>query len=82
VASENDFTIGFRRSLIKNKELAGRLVHQKGAVPMVFQYNPLDFYIESSADGDCSFHHAGQIILHRKFGTTFMIPGMLYDSLS
>ena len=52
MASENDFTIGFRRSLIKNKELAGRLVHHKGAVPMVFQYNPLDFYIESSPDGE------------------------------
>lgn len=50
---ENDFTIGLRKALIANEKLAERLVRPyNGVVPMVFQYNPLDYYIETNPEGE------------------------------
>jgi phenylacetate-CoA ligase len=50
--SENDFTISFRRLLRSNAQLRDRIVKHTGALPMVFQFNPADFLIESSATGE------------------------------
>lgn len=48
IGSENDFTIALRRLLAHNKELAAKLIKYDGAIPMIFQYNPLDFFIETN----------------------------------
>ncbi len=55
IASENDFTISLRRLLEKNKVLAGKLIRYPGTLPMIFQYNPLDFFIETTGDGELLF---------------------------
>jgi phenylacetate-CoA ligase len=52
MGSENDFTISLRKLLAANPRLAQRLVRYPGALPMIFQYNPLDFYIEANAAGE------------------------------
>lgn len=52
IASENDFTISLRRLLRDNDALRKRLLQFGGALPMVFQYHPADFLIESSAKGE------------------------------
>lgn len=53
IGAENDFTINLRRMLAENKKLADRILRDyNGVLPMVFQYNPLDYYIETSADGE------------------------------
>lgn len=51
IAAENDFTIALRRKMISNKELYEKIV-KHGTLPMVFQYNPLDYYIESNKEGE------------------------------
>jgi phenylacetate-CoA ligase len=52
MASENDFTIALRKELESNKMLASRLIHYPGTLPMIFQYNPMDFFIESTPEGE------------------------------
>jgi phenylacetate-CoA ligase len=53
IASENDFTIAFRRLLAERRELADLLeLPARGATPMVFQYNPLDYLIETNDAGE------------------------------
>jgi phenylacetate-CoA ligase len=53
IASENDFTIAFRRLLAERPELAEALeLPARGATPMVFQYNPLDYLIETNDAGE------------------------------
>lgn len=51
LASENDFTIKLRELLMQNKALNDKLVHHN-SLPMIFQYNPLDYYIETNQDGE------------------------------
>lgn len=52
MGSENDFTIALRKLLATNEKLATKLVRYPGALPMIFQYSPLDFYIESNKEGE------------------------------
>jgi phenylacetate-CoA ligase len=53
VAAENDFTVGLRRRLLVDDALAKTLrLPDRGMAPMVFQYNPLDYYIESNGEGE------------------------------
>ncbi|RSK46996.1 phenylacetate--CoA ligase family protein [Hymenobacter rigui] len=49
LAAENDFTIALRRELLVNEALAARLVKYPGALPVLFQFNPADFHMESTA---------------------------------
>jgi phenylacetate-CoA ligase len=52
VAAENDFTIALRQLLAERDDLRARLCRlEHGALPMVFQYNPLDYLVETSAEG-------------------------------
>jgi phenylacetate-CoA ligase len=51
VAAENDFTVTLRRLLTEHEDLRARLCRQDGALPMVFQYNPLDYHVETGPDG-------------------------------
>lgn len=52
ISSENDFTISLRRVLRDNKNLRDRILKFTGALPMIFQYNPSDFFIEESNEGE------------------------------
>jgi phenylacetate-CoA ligase len=53
IATENDFTIAFRRLLLERDDLRESLrLPDHGSSPMVFQYNPLDYLIETNDDGE------------------------------
>jgi phenylacetate-CoA ligase len=52
ISAENDFTISLRRLLRSNGELHKRIVKYPGALPMLFQFNPADFFIETSNEGE------------------------------
>jgi phenylacetate-CoA ligase len=52
IATENDYTIALRRTIVSNPELSKRLVKDYGMVPMIFQYNPLDYVIETNSEGE------------------------------
>ena len=53
VAAENDFTIALRRLVAETPELGRELgLPDHPSLPMVFQYNPLDYFIETTAEGE------------------------------
>jgi phenylacetate-CoA ligase len=52
LSAENDFTISLRKILLENKNLAKRLLKHDGAIPMIFQYNPADFFIETNSESE------------------------------
>ncbi len=52
IAYENDFTIALRRLLRENESLAKKITQHSGTLPMIFQYNPMDFYIENNVEGE------------------------------
>ncbi len=53
LAAENEFTISLRKLLIENEELRKRLVRvSNNNIPMIFQYNPIDYYIESNENSE------------------------------
>ena len=53
IATENDFTIAFRRLLLEQEGLRDALgLPERGRAPMVFQYNPLDYLIETDDGGE------------------------------
>ncbi|WP_145978952.1 phenylacetate--CoA ligase family protein [Gemmatimonas phototrophica] len=51
IAAETDYTIALRRLLQARPEIARDLVKQQGALPMLFQYNPAEFFLETTPDG-------------------------------
>ncbi len=52
ISSENDFTIGLRKLLNDSEELRKDLLLDSHIIPMIFQYNPVDFYIETNEDDE------------------------------
>jgi phenylacetate-CoA ligase len=52
ISTENDFTISLRKLLRSNASLRQKVLKHTGALPMVFQFNPTDFLIESSEKGE------------------------------
>lgn len=52
IGAENDFTIGLRNALLTNPRLATQLLQFGGALPVIFQYNPADFHLETTAAGE------------------------------
>jgi phenylacetate-CoA ligase len=50
IAAENDFTIALRRELARDAELRRALTWADEQLPMVFQYSPLDYHLETNAD--------------------------------
>ncbi len=52
ISAENDFTISLRKLLRSNQSLQSKILKHTGALPMIFQYNPTDFLIESSDIGE------------------------------
>ena len=60
IAAENDFTIALRRELVKNKTLREALTQiEWGVLPMVFQYNPFGYVIETNEKGELLVTIAG-----------------------
>lgn len=53
MAAENDFTIALRRLILTNAKVRDRLIKKEyGVTPMIFQYNPLVYYIETNNIGE------------------------------
>jgi len=53
LAAETDMTIALRRLLAERADLRERLVRQQGAgLPLVFQYNPIDYHVETNEEGE------------------------------
>lgn len=54
IAIETEFTVALRRALASDPELSARLTRQNeyGVLPMVFQFNPYDYLIETNAEGE------------------------------
>jgi len=53
LAAESDFTIALRRELADDADLRTALLDRSDApLPMIFQYNPLDYLIETNAAGE------------------------------
>ena len=62
LGAENDFTISVRRLMRTNQKLRERITRHEGALPMIFQYNPSDFLIQNTEEGEliitvCRFHY-------------------------
>jgi len=55
IASENDFTVALREALATDETLRNELIHDFGSLPSVFQYNPLNYYIESNERSELLF---------------------------
>jgi phenylacetate-CoA ligase len=55
IASENEFTVALREALATDETLRKELVHDFGSLPSVFQYNPLNYYIESNERNELLF---------------------------
>jgi len=54
LAVETDFSIGLRQALLESPALA-RDLYGSEAVPMIFQYDPLNYFIESDAQRNLLF---------------------------
>ncbi len=57
IAAETDLTIALRQLMDVRPELAARLLPQTGAsyggtLPMIFQFNPADFFLETTNKGE------------------------------
>lgn len=53
VAAESNFSIALRKLILADEEVRNALIHPEyGVTPMVFQYNPLAYYIETNAKGE------------------------------
>lgn len=54
IAIETEFTVALRQALAADPELAAQLTRQReyGVLPMVFQFNPYDYLIETNATGE------------------------------
>lgn len=52
IAAETDFTIALRRLLELRPDVAARILRHGGAMPMIFQYNPADFFIETTPNDE------------------------------
>lgn len=55
IAYENEFTIALREAVASDEDLRRELVKDFGSLPSIFQYNPLDYYIESNERNELLF---------------------------
>ncbi len=54
IAIETDYTVALRQAIAKSPELSRRLTKQEeyGVLPMIFQFNPFDYLIETNEHGE------------------------------
>ena len=54
IAIETDFTVALRQAIAKHPKLSKAITKQSdyGVLPMIFQFNPFDYIIESNHDGE------------------------------
>jgi phenylacetate-CoA ligase len=54
IAIETDFTIALRQAIAKSPKLSKEITKQAeyGVLPMIFQFNPFDYIIETNAKGE------------------------------
>ena len=54
LAIETDYTVELRQAIAANSALSARLTKQAeyGVLPMIFQFNPYDYLIETNEDGE------------------------------
>lgn len=55
VAAELPLSVWIRRQAAANPALARALFGSEGRLPMLFQYNPLDYYVETNGAGELIF---------------------------
>ncbi len=51
LAAENDFTVKLRKLILANPRLRERICRFEGD-PIVFQYNPMDYLVETNSEGE------------------------------
>lgn len=52
ISTENKTTIALRKLLVSNPKLAEKLIQHPGATPMIFQFAPFDFFIDTNEIGE------------------------------
>jgi len=52
MTTETESSIDIRKLLISNKNVVINVLKFDGAIPMIFQFNPLDFVYETNAEGE------------------------------
>lgn len=53
IAAESDYTIAIRKLICENSQVRQQLNGKFGdAIPSVFQYNPMDYMVETNEDGE------------------------------
>lgn len=52
ISAESDFTISIRKLIRSNEAFRNRITRHPGALPMLFQFNPADFLIETTDEGE------------------------------
>jgi phenylacetate-CoA ligase len=54
IAIETDFTVALRQAIARSPKLSRRLTKQEeyGVLPMIFQFNPYDYLIETNKKGE------------------------------
>ena len=55
MAVESDFSVALRQALVAHPALARDLYGEREGLPMIFQYDPLNYFIESDADRNLLF---------------------------
>lgn len=54
IAIETDFSVALRQAIARDPELSARLTKRSeyGVLPMIFQFNPFDYLMETNEDGE------------------------------
>lgn len=70
MAGESDLAVWLRRQLIDDPALRTRILGDDTRTPMIFQYNPLETYLETTEDGE---------LLATLNSTAIMAPKLRYN---
>jgi phenylacetate-CoA ligase len=98
IGAENDYTIALRRLLASNEKLRAALLRKDiPGLPMIFQYNPFDYYIETSKAGELivtlcraantapkiryNIHDTGYVVRVKQLKQAMRIAGLRWNEL-
>lgn len=99
IAAENDFTIALRKLMAERPEIARELgLPDRGALPMVFQFNPMDYHLETTDEGELvvtvcrrdtvspriryNIHDLGQVVRYADLRKALRLAGVDADALA